>query len=184
MLFVDFLLPMAALKSKELQAALDDNGLTIECSISIEVQRSRELVSKKPILRTMKYSKWYEEYNLEETSKEIFTSASYYESMNRFRRFTHIPVIELCFLEPAQNHKVTLEIKVRARPPAQGQSGAAVKLAGMVPGAQGKPIGDVAKLLSKKGDFFSITLESQEFNIETLQRLLSPARAAGGGKSP
>ena len=189
MLYINFLLPIAVLKSKELQAALDDNGLTIECSISIEVQRSKkfgsDVVSKKPILRTIKYSKWYDEYSLEETSKEILTSASYYESMNRFRRFAHVPVIELGILDPAQSYKVSLEIKVRARPPAQDQTGGAVELAGMVTGAQGKAIAaDVAKLWRKKGDIFSVTSESQEFNIETLQRLLSPARAATGGKNP
>ena len=54
----------------------------------------------------------------------------------------------------------------------------------MVPGAQGKAIADVAKLLRKKGDFFSVVLESQEFNIETLQRLLAPAPAARGGRNP
>ncbi len=188
MLYIDFLLPMAALKSKELQAALDDNGLTIECVISIEVQRSQkfgsEVVSKKPILRTIKYSKWYSEYNLEEASKEIFTSASYYESMNRFRRFTRIPVIELCFLDPDQNHRVSLEMTVRGRPSAQDRSGGATKLAGMVPDAQGKAIADIAKLWRKKGDFFSVALESQEFTIETLKRLLSPAPSARGGKNP
>ena len=85
MLYIDFLLPMAALKSKELQAALDDNGLTIECVISIEVQRSQkfgsEVVSKKPILRTIKYSKWYNEYNLEEGVEGDFHRAP--ATMNR-----------------------------------------------------------------------------------------------------
>ena len=58
-----------------------------------------EVRSKKPILRTIKYSKWYSKYDLEEASKEeIFTSTSYYESMNRFRRFTRIPVVD-CFLD-------------------------------------------------------------------------------------
>jgi hypothetical protein len=164
---VDFMLPVSVVNNVGIEEALDDHGLTVECMVTVEVHKwlrfGRDLVVKNPVVRTLRYSKFYDEYILTESGREPSIEDSYYKSLDRFRRLTAVPVIDLYLLEPGEAYTVSLEVRVRALPKSTRDQGGGPQVTqmGFVPPAS--IFKDIAKEWRKKGDLIHVEYESPKF---------------------
>jgi hypothetical protein len=172
MLYVDFMLPVSAVSGTGIETALDEHGLTVECLVTIEVRKPRrlghDLVVKSPIVRTLRYSKFYDEYILSERGSEPSINSSYYKSLDMFRRFTAVEVIDLYLLEAGEDYTVVLDVRIRAVPAITRDQDPGKSLAGMGLVAPGSVLPDVIKEWQKKGAFVHIEYESSRFTASDL----------------
>jgi hypothetical protein len=181
-LVVSFLVPRGELKSAGIEHILDDLGLEAECRVSLEVRKSGRFAkfgggsfTKTVVVRTLRYSRWYDEYVLSENAREILTDRSYYKSLEQFRRFVDLSVVDLGILDPGEEYVVHLELSVRPRPPSQTQTRSSVNVAGV------NEVGELAKqgydFMRKKADLFHLELESRHFASDAV-----PSHLFGGAE--
>jgi hypothetical protein len=176
-LCINFMLPIAVVKSPEIEQALDDHSLTVQCLVALEVRRSHrfknDVVIKSAVIRELRYSKFNDEYVLTEKGKEVSVSNSYYTSLDRLRRFATVPVIDLYLLEPDESYTVVLDIRVRAGPSAHRAQSPGKSLAGIgveQATSQAYPDLGIIDLFKKRRDFAHIEYESGKFAAGALPR--------------
>jgi hypothetical protein len=161
MITAGFLLPIPALKLAGMDEALDEKGLQVECWVSLEVKKSGLLrsstLAKTVTKRILSYSRWYDEYLVMEKSQEIFSSPSYYKSLDFYRRYSDLVGTDVSVLESDGEYRVVLEVKVSLRMPDDGSEGGMLNLAGF--GLSG----ELMKLVKSKGEVLSVKVESEEF---------------------
>ena len=159
-LFIGFAIPIQSLREARLDDALEERGLSVDCVVSTEVRKKERfghrMVVREVVRRTLSYSRWYEEYVLTENAREIATQKSYYASLDRFRRFTMLHVVDLGILEPGEEYTIQLEVALVPRPPSGRSGGEDVKLAGVLPK-------EMMALFRGKGSLLSIRMESPAF---------------------
>lgn len=160
-LLVGFSLPLHSLRTAGIEKALDEQGLSVECEMSVEVRKKEGLLSrtvvKALVRRALSYSRWYDEYVLSENSREVATCKSYYTTLDRFRRFSNLKVADMGTLDPGQEYTVRIEVSLVTGMPAQRPGGASPSLAGI--GAAK----DLLELFKGKGRLLSIKIESATF---------------------
>ena len=160
-LLVRFALPVRSLRAAGIEKALDEQGLSVECEVSVEVRKKEGLLNrtvvKALVRRSLSYSRWYEEYVLSENAREVATSKSYYVTLERFRRFTRMKVADLGTLDPGQDYTVRIEVSLVPRVPAKRAAGESPTLAGV---GMAK---DMLDLFKGKGSLLSIKIESAAF---------------------
>jgi hypothetical protein len=157
-----FLFPVATLPLAELEKVLEDQGLLVEVRVSIEVRKQGRFLSSTFVMttnvRTLAYSRWYDEFVLNENAKEILTSRSYYGAVDSFRRYDGIEVAETGILEPDADYRIIVDVKGRLRLPEVGGAGESLSLAGL-----SLPL-ELADRLRKKNEVFSIRTQSEKFS--------------------
>ena len=167
-LLVGFALPVRSLKAAGIEKALDEQGLSVECEVSIEVRKKEGLLShtvvKMLVRRALSYSRWYNEYVLSENTREVATSKSYYNTLDRFRRFSRVKVADMGTLDPGQDYTVRIEVSLVPRVPTRGTGGTTLALAGVGVGA------DMLGLFKGKGSLLSIKVESATFRPAEIPR--------------
>ena len=160
-LFIEFAIPVQALKAARLEVVLDEQGLNVDCIVSSEVrQRERFLprtVVRDVVRRTLSYSRWYEEYAITESGQQTSSVKSFYSQLDRFRRFSRIRIVDLGILEPDQEYDVRLELVLVKRLPDVNRGAGEMTFGGVsVPK-------EMAELFRGKGNLFQIRLESLTF---------------------
>jgi hypothetical protein len=157
-LFVTFSLPLRSLRAAKLETALEEQGLSVECGVSVEVRKREGLLGRTVVKalfrRALSKSRWYDEYVLSENAREIATSKSYYTTLDRFRRFWRLKVADLGTLDPGEVYTVRIEVSLVPRVPTRGAGGAAPALAG---------VGSDMLGLFKGKSLLSIKVESATF---------------------
>ena len=183
-LLVGFSLPVRSLKAAGIEKALDEQGLSVECEVSIEVRKKEGLLShtvvKMLVRRALSYSRWYNEYVLSENAREVATSKSYYTTLDRFRRFSGLRVADLGTLDPGQNYTVRIEVSLVPRVPTRGTGSTTPALAGVGVGA------DMLGLFKGRGSLLSIKVESATFRPAEVPRwsLGAPADVLLSARQP
>ena len=134
-LFIDFAVPIRSLRAARVDAALDEQGLSVDCVITTEVRKKagflNHTVIKNVVRRTLSYSRWYEEYVLAENAREISTHKSYYPALDRFRRFSRLRVVDLGILDPSQEYSIRLDLDLVPRLPSEKTQGRDPSFAGV-----------------------------------------------------
>jgi hypothetical protein len=167
-LFVGFSLPVRSLRAAGVEKALDEQGLSVDCEVSIEVRKKEGLLSrtvvKTLVRRSLSHSRWYDEYVLSENAREVATSKSYYGTLDRFRRFARMKVADLGTLDHGQAYTVRLEVSLVPRVAAKRASGASVVLAGV-----GAPQ-EMLELFKGRRSLLAIKVESASFTPAEVPR--------------
>jgi len=167
-LLVGFALPVRSLRAAGIEKALDEQGLSVECEVSIEVRKKEGLLNrtvvKALVRRALSYSRWYEEYVLSENAREVATSKSYYVTLERFRRFARMKVADMGTLDPGQEYTVRIEVSLAPRVPAKRARGESPNLASL---GVAKDMLDLSK---GKGSLLSIKMESAAFRPTEVPR--------------
>ena len=165
-LLVGFALPVRSLRAAGIEKALDEQGLSVDCEVSVEVRKKEGLLSrtvvKALVRRALSYSRWYDEYVLSENAREIANSKSYFTTLDRFRRFSALKVADMGTLDPGQDYTVRIEVSIVSRVPTRGTGGTTLALAGV--GA------DMLGLFKGKGSLLSIKVESATFRPAEVPR--------------
>ncbi|MCK4775082.1 MAG: DUF4390 domain-containing protein, partial [Candidatus Krumholzibacteria bacterium] len=174
-----FVLPIRELKAAGIEQALDE-GLEIECRVTIEINQRgrsrlaiwrrfmRQTLTRNAWVRTLRYDQWYDEYVIEDNDEESFRHQSYYQSIDRFRRFNDLSALSLALLEPDKVYTASIEITVRRSLSNASQQASNVEVAGAAAWAETDAVVKQSWRLMKKKDMFHIKLESQKFTSDTV----------------
>jgi hypothetical protein len=159
---LSFQLPVPVLKIAGIEQALEEQGLSAECMVSIEVKERGGLRSKTFVrvvnVRTLTYSRWYDEYILSENAEEILSDRSYYKTLDSYRRYDDLKIVDVGILERDKEFTVVLEVKAKLRfPDNRGDSGDFVAAGFSLPG-------ELVDVFRKKGVFYSFKVESETFS--------------------
>jgi hypothetical protein len=167
-LLVGFALPVRSLRAAGIEKALDEQGLSVECEVSVEVRKKEGLLNhtvvKALVRRALSYSRWYDEYVLTENAREVATSKSYYTTLDRFRRFSRLKAADVGTLDPGQDYTVRLEVSLVPRVPAKRAGGGSPNLASLGVAK------DMLDLFKGKGSLLSIKMESAAFRPTEVPR--------------
>ncbi|UCG51644.1 MAG: hypothetical protein JSW58_15900 [Candidatus Latescibacterota bacterium] len=171
-LSASFYLPLRDLKEAGIEKALDELALDIECRVSIEVkQRGRfrsKTFTKTTWVTTLSYSRWYDEYVIAENAEETFTHQSYYQSIDRFRRFSGIPIVNIAILEPGREYTATVDVTIRPRIPSQAHQESRVGMASAGAFDIGGELVKQGYDLMKKKDMFHVKFDSAKFTTDAI----------------